>query len=103
MIAEPHDSRSSAGPIARTIVVKDANLKCFWIFFSPLLAMIAFVGPQPCWSYEPVGGTSHRQSGPLELIRVSNDKTHFVTGRSDNRFVIWGVNYDHDDAGRLLE
>jgi hypothetical protein len=40
---------------------------------------------------------------PLPRIRVSADKSHFVRGQSDERFVIWGVNYDHDDAGRLIE
>jgi hypothetical protein len=41
-------------------------------------------------------------SSPLELIRPSKDGTHFV-GASGRRFVVWGVNYDRDDAGRLLE
>jgi hypothetical protein len=40
---------------------------------------------------------------PLERIRVSDDGTHFVTAQSGKRFVIWGVNYDRDDGGRLLE
>ncbi len=39
---------------------------------------------------------------PLPWIRTSADKTHFV-GDGTNRFVPWGFNYDHDDAGRLLE
>ena len=35
-------------------------------------------------------------------ILLSPDKQHFVdsTGKS---FRVWGVNYDHDDSGRLLE
>jgi hypothetical protein len=47
------------------------------------------------------------QSGPpapgLELIRPSEDGTHFVHVQSGTKFVAWGFNYDHDDAGRLLE
>jgi hypothetical protein len=39
----------------------------------------------------------------LEWIRVSADGTHFVRAASGARFVAWGFNYDHDDAGRLLE
>ena len=39
----------------------------------------------------------------MEAIRVSDDGTHFVTHSSGKPFVIWGVNYDHDDAGRLLD
>lgn len=40
---------------------------------------------------------------PLELIRPGKDKSHFVGAVSGKRFVVWGVNYDRDDAGRLLE
>ncbi len=39
----------------------------------------------------------------LDWIRPSQDKTHFVTGKADERIVMWGVNYDHDGDGRLLE
>lgn len=39
----------------------------------------------------------------LAWIRTSADKTHFVCDGTDQRFVPWGFNYDHDDAGRLLE
>ncbi len=39
----------------------------------------------------------------LELIRPSKDNTHFVGTTTGKRFVVWGVNYDRDDAGRLLE
>ena len=39
----------------------------------------------------------------LELIRPSADGTHFVGAKSGRRIVMWGVNYDHDDDGRLLE
>lgn len=38
-----------------------------------------------------------------EFIRPSADHTHFVAMPSGKRFVVWGVNYDRDDAGRLLE
>lgn len=40
---------------------------------------------------------------PLEPISPSVDRTHFVGATSGEKFVVWGVNYDHDDAGRLLE
>ena len=40
---------------------------------------------------------------PLEHIRVSDDGTHFVHGASAERFIVWGVNYDHDGPGRLLD
>lgn len=38
----------------------------------------------------------------LPRIRVSDDKSGFVT-ESGKPFVPWGVNYDHDDQGRLIE
>jgi hypothetical protein len=39
----------------------------------------------------------------LEPIRVSDDGSHFVTATSKARFTVWGVNYDHDTEGRLLD
>ncbi len=39
----------------------------------------------------------------LQPIRVSPDGTHFVRGEKGERFVVWGVNYDHDGSGRLLD
>lgn len=42
-------------------------------------------------------------STELELIQVSEDGRQFVTAGSGDRFIAWGFNYDHDDAGRLLE
>ena len=40
---------------------------------------------------------------PLDHIRVSDDRTHFIRASSGQRFVVWGVNYDHDSNGRLLD
>lgn len=56
------------------------------MFFSPLLFALAIGNPPP-----------------LELIRVSADQSHFVEATAGRRFQVWGVNYDHDDSGRLLE
>jgi len=42
-------------------------------------------------------------SRPLEWLRVSSDGSHFVGEKSGKRFVVWGVNYDHDNDGKLLE
>ena len=39
----------------------------------------------------------------LEWIRVSQDGTHFVGAATGQRIVMWGVNYDHDEQGRLIE
>lgn len=43
------------------------------------------------------------QAGELELLKVSQDSKGFVTEKSQRPFVPFGVNYDHDEAGRLLE
>src|SRR5262245_20308118 len=37
------------------------------------------------------------------LIRVAADGRHFEIAGSEQRFVPWGFNYDHDAGGRLLE
>jgi hypothetical protein len=39
----------------------------------------------------------------LDWIRISDDKRGFALQSSKKRFVPWGFNYDHDDAGRLIE
>ncbi|MGB0582113.1 MAG: cellulase family glycosylhydrolase [Limisphaerales bacterium] len=39
----------------------------------------------------------------LEAVRASKDGKGFVRGRAAERFVVWGVNYDHDHQGRLLD
>lgn len=38
----------------------------------------------------------------LPSIRVSDDKVHFVDS-TGKRFLVWGVNYDHDAEGALIE
>ena len=39
----------------------------------------------------------------LDHVRVSGDGTHFVRGDAAEQFVVWGVNYDNDRDGRLLD
>lgn len=39
----------------------------------------------------------------MAWIAPSKDGSHFVCTPTGERFVAWGFNYDHDDAGRLLE
>lgn len=48
-------------------------------------------------------GAVSTHAASLETIRVSDDRTHFVRATSGKRFVVWGVNYDHDTEGRLLD
>ncbi|MEZ6122698.1 MAG: cellulase family glycosylhydrolase [Planctomycetaceae bacterium] len=51
----------------------------------------------------PVSDGVAEPRATLGRIRVSQDGTHFVESDSGKRFVVWGVNYDHDDEGRLLD
>jgi hypothetical protein len=39
----------------------------------------------------------------MERVRVAGDNRGFVLEPSGRKFVPWGFNYDHDEAGRLLE
>ena len=42
-------------------------------------------------------------STPLDFIHVGDDQSSFVAETSGRKFVPWGFNYDHDEAGRLIE
>ncbi len=67
--------------------------------FRPIIVLLTIAaaagGPRPL--------NMAREPMPLELIRPSADGTHFVCAPSGRTMVIWGVNYDHDDSGQLLE
>jgi len=39
----------------------------------------------------------------LEPVRISDDGRGFVLTKSGRPFVVWGLNYDHDASGRLIE
>lgn len=42
-------------------------------------------------------------SAAMERVKVAPDGKSFVLATSGKPFVPWGFNYDHDDAGRLIE
>lgn len=44
-----------------------------------------------------------RPTAALEWVRVAPDGRGFALDPSQHPFVPWGFNYDHDEAGRLLE
>ena len=53
-----------------------------------------------------IGGLAHNlNASPKDLakITVSKDGSGFVESGSQKTFTVWGVNYDHDEKGRLLE
>jgi len=71
------------------------------VFLVSLIVSLALA--QPCLSQQkPAEGVGSEPEN-LEWIRPSRDRTHFVASPSGRKFVVWGVNYDHDDAGSLLE
>ena len=39
----------------------------------------------------------------IDRVCISDNKTSFVLQPSNKSFLPWGVNYDHDDSGRLLD
>lgn len=39
----------------------------------------------------------------MERIRIRVDGKGFIGNQTGRRFVAWGFNYDHDEAGRLIE
>jgi hypothetical protein len=43
------------------------------------------------------------QVSKMERVRVSADGKGFQLATSGQRYTPWGFNYDHDDAGKLLE
>jgi hypothetical protein len=78
--------RTSSNFVQDGIAMKLRALACFGLFVIGALVSLAETA----------------RSAEMPWIKVSADKTGFVTD-SGKRFVPWGVNYDHDDRGRLLE
>src|SRR5262245_46010014 len=64
-----------------------------WSVASPLLGVVLLL----------VAGAGEAPRADLEWVRVSADGRGFVLEKAKRPFVPWGFNYDHDDAGRLIE
>lgn len=71
------------------------RLQCF---FSLLL-----LAPGACLSADTNTAPASPPGHEMSWIRTSADKTHFVCDGTARPFVPWGFNYDHDQAGRLLD
>lgn len=50
-----------------------------------------------------LSGAAPLEESSLGFIRPSEDGSGFIRTDTGERFVVWGVNYDHDRSGRLLE
>lgn len=46
---------------------------------------------------------NHQSEKGLMKVKVSGDGKYFVQEGTSKPFPIWGVNYDHDSSGRLLD
>lgn len=64
-------------------------------------AVVAILALSLC-SCTAIRGPAGKKAA-LEWIAPSEDKSGFVRVGSGKKFLAWGVNYDHDDSGRLLE
>ncbi len=53
--------------------------------------------------FSPPGLAGAEEVPSLGWVCPSDDGTHFVLDGSGEAIVFWGVNYDHDGDGRLLE
>src|SRR4051794_13527359 len=56
-----------------------------------------------CTTTRPEKALASPAPASLSWIYSSDDKTHFIRADTGERIVIWGFNYDRDDAGRLIE
>jgi hypothetical protein len=66
-----------------------------------LLAWIVLQAGIACATATQV--TTPPLSMQLEWIHLEPDGRHFVSEESKTPFLAWGLNYDHDTSGRLLE
>lgn len=67
------------------------------------LALLAIATPAATCFAQTADVQTSDVNPPLERIKVSDDGSGFVTATSRETFTLWGVNYDHDFEGELLE
>ncbi len=71
------------------------------VFF--IVATMLLLSCGSMFTHAKVPSPQSRGDGQLERIRISDDGADFVYAESGSRFFAWGVNYDHDHSGRLIE
>ncbi|MFG0330871.1 MAG: cellulase family glycosylhydrolase [Phycisphaerales bacterium] len=69
-------------------------------FYQSILATVALLA-WPSFAFGQV--EVDPEPRVLERIGVASNGADFIKASSGERFVAWGVNYDHDRNGRLLE
>jgi hypothetical protein len=50
-----------------------------------------------------LAATTDAQAAGLDRVRIGANGNSFVLAKSGVPFRVWGVNYDHDSGGRLIE
>ncbi len=106
--AAPKDSRGEATFSGFNADVFDGNridwiaVSKNWRIESASIDRTAKEGRTPSDHY-PVTAVVSQKADRMGRIRVSDDGEHFVVGPANEKFTLWGVNYDHDADGRLLE
>jgi Cellulase (glycosyl hydrolase family 5) len=71
--------------------------------------MMGFQEESPMWLRSFAGLTAllalalPATAAELERVRIADDGRGFVLADSGRPFFVWGLNYDHDAAGRLIE
>ena len=70
-----------------------------------LVAVLAMVGSASTAEVVDSGSKDDvtEAGATLGAVRLGEDGRRFVNVRTGKRFIAWGFNYDHDDAGRLIE
>jgi hypothetical protein len=68
-----------------------------------LTSIIYHVAPRLACGFALLALAQTAHCADLERIRVSDDRRGFVLEKSQEKFVPWGFNYDHDEKGRLIE
>ncbi len=76
------------------------RMRSLGLCFHLLVAAIFLNSARAQESTSQLSGRSTNES--LSQISVSDDKSRFVDEQG-RTFRVWGVNYDHDDAGALIE
>jgi hypothetical protein len=82
------------------------GIKPYHTTFAIVFLIIPAVLFYSCWATDRNGNAQPSAKAAevnLELIRPSEDGSSFICVGSGDEFLVWGVNYDHDESGRLIE
>ncbi len=67
------------------------------------IALLMLSGGSCLTASETQSRTTAENPLTLQWIKLDESGSHFVRSPSGNEFIVWGVNYDHNRSGRLIE